>query len=32
MPEISPLGWFHIAMGVIALVSGGFTPARFKEW
>ena len=31
MPEIIPLGWFHIAMGIIALVSGGFTLARFKE-
>jgi uncharacterized membrane protein len=31
MPEMSPLGWFHTAMGVIALVSGGFTLARFKE-
>ncbi|MGI9247992.1 MAG: hypothetical protein ACR2QI_03195 [Woeseiaceae bacterium] len=31
MPEIIPLGWFHTAMGVIALVSGGFTLARFKE-
>lgn len=26
-----PLGWFHTAMGIIALVSGGFTLARFKE-
>lgn len=31
MPEMIPLGWFHTAMGVIALVSGGFTLARFKE-
>jgi uncharacterized membrane protein len=31
MPEIIPLGWFHIAIGVIALVSGGFTLVRFKE-
>ena len=31
MPEIIPLGWFHIVMGVIALVSGGFTLVRFKE-
>ena len=31
MPEIIPLGWFHIAIGVIALVSGGFTLFRFKE-
>jgi uncharacterized membrane protein len=31
MPEMIPLGWFHTAMGIIALVSGGFTLARFKE-
>jgi uncharacterized membrane protein len=31
MPEIVPLGWFHIAIGIIALVSGGFTLVRFKE-
>jgi uncharacterized membrane protein len=31
MPEIIPLGWFHTVMGIIALVSGGFTLARFKE-
>jgi len=31
MPEIIPLGWFHIAMGVIALLSGVFTLAKFKE-
>ena len=31
MPEIIPLGWFHTAMGIIALSSGGFTLARFKE-
>ena len=31
MPEIIPLGWFHTAMGVIALLSAGFTLARFKE-
>lgn len=31
MPEISPLGWFHTVMGVIALFSGGFTLVRFKE-
>ena len=31
MPEIIPLGWFHIAMGIIALASGVFTLARFKE-
>ncbi len=31
MPEMIPLGWFHTAMGFIALVSGGFTLVRFKE-
>lgn len=31
MPEIIPLGWIHTAMGVIALFSGGFTLAKFKE-
>ncbi len=31
MPEIIPLGWFHTAMGIIALVSGVFTLARFRE-
>ncbi len=31
MPEMIPLGWFHTAMGIIALVSGGFTLVRFKE-
>ena len=31
MPEIIPIGWFHIAMGIIALFSGGFTLVRYKE-
>ena len=31
MPEIIPLGWFHIATGTIALFSGVITLARFKE-
>ena len=31
MPEMSSLGWFHTAMGIIALISGGFTLAVFKE-
>ncbi len=31
MPEITALGWFHTAMGVIALVSGAFTLVRYKE-
>ena len=31
MPEIIPLGWFHTIMGIVALVSGGYTLAAFKE-
>ena len=31
MPEIIPLGWFHIVMGVIALVSGVLSLVKFKE-
>ena len=31
MPEITPLGWFHTAMGIVALLSGGFALAKFKE-
>ncbi len=31
MPEMSPLGWFHTAMGVVALLSGGYTLYVFKE-
>lgn len=31
MPEMIPLGWFHTAMGVIALLSGGYTLYVFKE-
>jgi len=31
MPEIIPLGWFHIAIGLIAVFSGGFTLTKFKE-
>ena len=31
MPEIIPLGWFHTVIGIIALSSGGYTLARFKE-
>lgn len=31
MPEIIPLGWFHTAMGIIALISGVFALARYKE-
>ena len=31
MPEMTPLGWFHTVMGIVALCSGGYTLARFKE-
>ena len=31
MPEMTALGWFHTAMGITALVSGGFALARYKE-
>jgi uncharacterized membrane protein len=31
MPEMSPLGWFHTLIGVTALISGGFTLAKYKE-
>jgi uncharacterized membrane protein len=31
MPEITALGWFHTAMGIVALVSGAYTLARFRE-
>ena len=31
MPEITALGWFHTAMGVIALASGAVTLVRYKE-
>jgi uncharacterized membrane protein len=31
MPEMIPIGWFHTVMGVLALSSGVFTLAKFKE-
>ncbi|MEQ9563661.1 MAG: hypothetical protein RLN69_14175 [Woeseiaceae bacterium] len=31
MPEMIPLGWFHTIMGIIALLSGAFTLAKFRE-
>lgn len=31
MPEMVPLGWFHTIMGIIALLSGAYTLAMFKE-
>lgn len=30
MPEITPFGWFHTGMGIIALLSGFYTLARYK--
>ena len=31
MPDIIPLGWFHTAIGIIALASGGFALSKYKE-
>lgn len=31
MPEMIPLGWFHTAMGVTALVSGALTLMKYQE-
>ena len=31
MPEIIPLGWFHTAMGIIALISGVVALVNYKE-
>ena len=31
MPEIIPLGWFHTAMGIIAMLSAIYTLAKYKE-
>jgi len=31
MPDIIPLGWFHTVIGIVALFSGGFTLAKYKE-
>ena len=31
MPEIIPIGWFHLATGVIALLSGAYTLFKYKE-
>ena len=31
MPEIIPLGWFHTAMGIIALVSGVMSLVKYRE-
>ncbi|MDH3439971.1 MAG: hypothetical protein OEM63_04400 [Gammaproteobacteria bacterium] len=31
MPEMTTLGWFHTTMGVIAILSGGFTLYKYRE-
>lgn len=31
MPEISALGWFHTAMGIVALISGGIALVKYRE-
>lgn len=31
MPEMTALGWFHTVMGIMALTSGGYTLATYKE-
>lgn len=31
MPEITALGWFHTLMGVVAILSGGYALAKYKE-
>ena len=31
MPEITALGWFHTALGIVALLSGAYTLIRFRE-
>ena len=31
VPEIIPLGWFHTIMGIVALISGGYTLAKYRE-
>lgn len=31
MPEITPLGWFHTLMGVVAILSGIAALVRYKE-
>ncbi|MDX1507478.1 MAG: hypothetical protein R3358_04295 [Woeseiaceae bacterium] len=31
MPEIIPLGWFHTAMGAIAIISGAISLFKYRE-
>lgn len=31
MPEITPLGWLHTILGTVAIVSGIYTLAKYKE-
>lgn len=30
MPEMSPFGWFHTIMGIVALLSGGYSIIKYK--
>lgn len=30
MPEITPFGWFHTILGIVALLSGFYTLAKYK--
>lgn len=31
MPEITAIGWFHTAMGIVALLCGAYTLVRYGE-
>lgn len=31
MPEITPLGWLHTVLGAVAIISGVFALAKFRE-
>ncbi|MFL2700118.1 MAG: hypothetical protein ACJ0FI_05160, partial [Gammaproteobacteria bacterium] len=30
MPEMSPFGWFHTIMGIIAILSGAYSIIKYK--